>query len=65
MDNHQVGSFPHYSGKNEIREFASVTAFHPKDIGLANLICIGHELDVRQGHRIFKKHVKALLASCF
>ena len=65
MNNDQIGSFHHSSGKNEIREFASVTAFNRQDIGLANWVYIGHELDVRQGHRIFEKHEKALLASCF
>lgn len=64
MDNDEVDSFPHYSRKNEIREFASVTAFHRQDIGLANWVYIGHELDVRQRHRLLLKRQKELRA-CF
>lgn len=40
---------------NEIGEVAGVSAFHRQEIVLVNLVTLGHELDLGEGHRLLYK----------
>ncbi|WNM61081.1 hypothetical protein [Candidatus Nitrospira neomarina] len=53
MDNVQVGSIrPFFKEINEIHAFACVTEFHRLYIEIANLVDLGQQLDLGQGHRL-------------